>query len=116
MRPAALGVGIVEVARVARLVRNRRFLERVFSPGEVAYCRGKKNAAQHYAVRFAAKEAVYKALGRVGVAHKDISVHNTPEGKPLVRLRGALKNLEKRFSLTLSHTSQYAVAVALYER
>lgn len=111
----SLGVDIVEVPRVARLIRQRRFLERVFTPEERAYCRGKKNRAQHFAVRFAAKEAVYKALGRPGVAHKDISVWNAPDGRPSVRLRGGLKSLERRVSITLSHTAQYAVAVALFE-
>lgn len=111
----ALGVDIVEVRRVGRLVKNPRFVDRVFSPREVAYCRDKKNAAQHFAVRFAAKEAVYKALGQAGVAHKDISVKNDPSGKPRVELSSSLKKFESRLSLTLSHTAEYAVAVALYQ-
>ncbi|MBL0059796.1 MAG: holo-ACP synthase [Elusimicrobia bacterium] len=111
----SIGVDIVEVKRVARLVKNPRFVDRVFSPREVAYCRGKKNAAQHFAVRFAAKEAVYKALGRPGVAHKEISVKNDPTGKPRVELAQHLKSFEKRVSLTLSHTAEYAVAVALFQ-
>lgn len=110
-----MGVDIVEVRRVGRLVKNPRFVDRVFSAREVAYCRDKKNAAQHFAVRFAAKEAVYKALGRPGVAHKDISVKNDPSGKPRVELSSSLKKFESRLSLTLSHTAEYAVAVALYQ-
>lgn len=116
MEPLSLGVDIVEVKRIARLVRQRRFLARVFSPREVEYCRGKKNAAQHFAVRFAAKEAVYKALGKAGVGHKEISVKNDPSGKPRVELAARLKSLERRISLTLSHTAEHAVAVALYFR
>lgn len=112
----SLGVDIVEVPRVARLIRQERFLKRVFTAGEVDYCRGKKNAAQHFAVRFAAKEAVYKALGRAGVSHKDISVRNASNGKPAVALSAALRSLEKRVSITLSHTAEYAVAVALYHK
>lgn len=115
MTKISLGVDIVEVRRVGRLVKNPRFVERVFSKREVAYCRDKKNAAQHFAVRFAAKEAVYKALGRPGVAHKDISVKNDPSGKPRVELSAPLKMLEPRLSLTLSHTAEYAVAVAVYQ-
>lgn len=110
----SLGVDIVEVPRIARLVRGRRFRERVFTEGEIAYCRGKKNAAQHYAVRFAAKEAVYKALGLDGVAHRDISVHNDARGKPSVRLAGPLKKFERRLALSLSHTADYAVASAVF--
>jgi holo-[acyl-carrier protein] synthase len=112
----SLGVDIVEVPRIARLMRQQRFLKRVFTPGEVDYCRGKKNAAQHFAVRFAAKEAVYKALGRSGVSHKDISVRNAANGKPAVALSSSLKSLERRVSITLSHTAEYAVAVALYHK
>ena len=116
MAAVSLGVDIVEVPRIARLVRKRRFLERVFSSREIDYCRDKKNAAKHYAVRFAAKEAVYKALGRPGVSHRDISVRNAPDGKPVVELRGVLSRLERRLSLTLSHTATTAVAVALYQK
>jgi holo-[acyl-carrier protein] synthase len=115
MMKMAMGVDIVEVRRVGRLVKNPRFVDRVFSLREVAYCRDKKNAAQHFAVRFAAKEAVYKALGQAGVAHKDISVKNDPTGKPCVELSSRLKKFESRLSLTLSHTAEYAVAVALYQ-
>ena len=57
-----IGVDIVEIDRVARSVRNPRFLKRVFTSQEVAYCRARKNSAQHFAVRFAAKEAVWKAV------------------------------------------------------
>jgi holo-[acyl-carrier protein] synthase len=91
-------------------------LGRVFSAAEVAYCRGKKNASQHFAVRFAAKEAVYKALGKKSVTHKQISVRNLPSGQPVVCLGGPLKRLEKMMSLSLSHTAQYAAAVAVYEK
>lgn len=115
MTSFSLGVDIVEVSRIARLSRQKRFLDRVFSAAERAYCGGKKNAAQHYAVRFAAKEAVYKALGRPGVGHKDISVRNDASGRPSVRLAGSLKKLESRVSLTLSHTADCAVAVALFQ-
>lgn len=114
MKTPSVGIDIVEVARVGRLVRNPRFVGRVFSDREVAYCREKKNAAQHFAVRFAAKEAVYKALGIAGVAHKEISVRNAPSGKPRVELSARLKKHEPRFSLSLSHTATQAVAVAIY--
>ena len=78
-----VGIDIVDVPRVARLINNDRFLRRVFSPPEISYCRSKKNAAQHFAVRFAAKEAVYRALGRKNVTHKDISVSHLADGRPV---------------------------------
>lgn len=116
MPPISLGVDIVEVPRISRLIRQPRFLSRVFTSREVSYCRGKKNAAQHFAVRFAAKEAVYKALGREGVPHKQIWIENLPNGKPVVRLGGALKRLENKVSVSLSHTAEYAVAMALFRK
>jgi holo-[acyl-carrier protein] synthase len=116
MAGSSLGVDIVEVPRIGRLAADAGFLKRVFTAEEIAYCRGKKNAAQHFAVRFAAKEAVYKALGREGVGHREISVRNDLRGRPSVRLAPRLKSLERRLSLTLSHTAGYAVAVALYQK
>lgn len=106
-----VGLDIVEISRVRALARrNPRFLKRVFTPQEIAYCRGKKLQWQHFAVRFAAKEAVWKALDREGLSLKDISVSRGSRGKPGVLLRG--KPL-KGFSLSLSHSADYAAAVAL---
>lgn len=114
----SVGTDIVDVPRIARLVKNPNFLKRVFSAEEVRYCKDKKNAAQHFAVRFAAKEAVWKAFastGRIkGMAHKEISVRRLPSGQPLVQLSPRLRKFENHFSLSLSHTKDYAVAVAIY--
>lgn len=116
--PLHIGTDIVDVARIGRLVRNKRFLKRIFTPEEIRYCGGKKNAAQHFAVRFAAKEAVWKALATVaglkGLSHRQIGVSRSPSGQPFVSLSGALKKYEKRVSLSLSHTHEYALAVAVY--
>lgn len=106
-----VGLDIVEIARVRELARrNPRFLKRVFTDKEIAYCRGKKLQWQHFAVRFAAKEAVWKALAQDGVALKDISVSRDSRGKPGVLLKG--KPLAG-FSLSLTHSADYAAAVAL---
>jgi len=107
-----VGIDIVEIKRIAKSVRKSGFLNRVFTPQEIKYCRAKKQSSQHYAVRFAAKEAVWKALGRKGIALKEISVKNSPDGKPEIVL-AKLKKLEKRVSISLSHSSEYAVAVAI---
>ena len=109
----SVGIDIVEIKRITRLVRDKRFCERVFSDKEISYCSSRKSPGQHYAVRFAAKEAVWKALGKKGITHKDISIRNSPEGKPEVTLPKRLKGLEKRFSVSLSHTGDYAVAIAM---
>lgn len=106
-----LGLDIVEIARVERLGKaNPRFLTRVFSKAELRYCRSKKKRWQHFAARFAAKEAVWKALGRDGFALKDISVLHGAGGRPEVALRG---RRAARIQLSLSHSERYALAVAL---
>lgn len=109
-----LGIDIVETRRIARLARlNARFLRRVFSDEEIAYCRGKKGKWQHFAVRFAAKEAVWKALGSSGLALRDISIRRDGLGRPQVVLRG---KLEPRVQVSLTHSEEYAAAVALAQR
>ncbi|MBI3292274.1 MAG: holo-ACP synthase [Elusimicrobia bacterium] len=116
IRVPRLGVDIVEIPRVARLIRSRRFLRRVFTPQEVDYCLSKKHRAQHFAVRFAAKEAVWKALGDPRLGHRDISVTNRQSGEPRVVLPGRWAKEASRVTISLSHGAEYAVAVALYSR
>lgn len=106
-----LGADIVEIGRVQALAKRQpRFLTRVFSPEEIAYCRGKKSQWQHFAVRFAAKEAVWKALGKAGLSLRDITVSRDASGKPGVLLKG---RKAKGVKLTLSHSARYAMAVAV---
>jgi len=121
-----VGVDIVEIKRIAKAVKNARFLARVFTAGEVSYCRARKNSAQHFAVRFAAKEAVWKAISsemgrrssgdrsRTTLLHRDIQVRNHPNGKPEVIFPGKFAKLAKRVSISLSHGRDYAVAMALF--
>ena len=117
-----LGVDIVDVNRMAALLeRIPSFAERVYSPAERKYCESKANFATHYALRFAAKEAVVKALGTgfaEGIWVRDIEVERSKSGKPLVKLMGrALEVARERgvreFSLSLSYTHNTAVACAL---
>ena len=109
-----IGVDIVEIQRVAKAVRNPRFLKRVFTSTEVAYCRSRKNSAQHFAVRFAAKEAVWKAVGEPKLLHRDIQVRNRPDGKPEISFPKPFASLARRVSISLSHGRDYAVAMAVY--
>jgi holo-[acyl-carrier protein] synthase len=111
-----VGVDIVEIHRIAKQAHNPRFLKRVFTPQEIAYCRSRKNSAQHFAVRFAAKEAVWKAVGEPKLLHRDIHVRNRTDGKPEVFFPKKFNRLAKRVSISLSHGREYAVAVALYGR
>ena len=109
-----VGVDIVEIKRIARATQNARFLKRVFTPQEIAYCRARVNAAQHFAVRFAAKEAVWKAVGERRLLHRDIQVRNRPNGKPDVFFPKPFSSLARYVSISLSHGRDYAVAMAVY--
>jgi len=109
-----LGADIVEIARIRALAKRQpRFLTRVFSADEIAYCRGKKLQWQHYAVRFAAKEAVWKSLGMRGLALRDISIKRGRDGRPEVLLKGRATS---KIKITLSHSERYALAVAVKSR
>ncbi|MFH1541277.1 MAG: holo-ACP synthase [Elusimicrobiota bacterium] len=111
------GVDIVKIERIKKIIlTNKRFLKKVYMPTEIAYCNSKKNKWQHFAVRFAAKEAVWKSLGKKDIWHRDITVKNTSDGKPEIVLSKKYKNLEKKISLSLSHTDDYAVAVAILDK
>jgi len=108
-----IGLDIVEVGRIRRVIRrNPGFLDRVFTPKEIAYCRGRKDPWPHFAVRFAAKEAVWKALGQDRVGLQDISVERDGRGKPGVLIKGRRTPGVK---VSLSHGEDYAVAVAIKE-
>lgn len=112
MNILGLGTDLIEVERIRAFAGKPGALERIFSEEEIAYCLARKNRYQHLAVRFAAKEAVYKALPFDGVAFKNISVFNLENGRPAVRVN------DKRFDglsvwISLSHTEHYAAATAV---
>ena len=105
-----LGVDLVEIGRIKALARRTpKFLTRVFSKAEIAYCKAKKNPWPHFAVRFAAKEAVYKALGKAEVPLTAISVHRGKDGRPSVKIKG---KPVRGLKLALSHGRDHAVAFA----
>jgi holo-[acyl-carrier protein] synthase len=121
-----LGTDLMETRRVQESIDRYgdRFLERIFTAGEIAYCmRKKKNAAESFAARFAAKEAGAKALGTGisrGVSWKEIEVTREMGQRPMLHFRGRAGELAKalgvrRVHLTLSHSRKLAIAVALVE-
>ena len=125
---SALGVGVdlVEVARVAAIIADKggRVFERLLTPAERAYCESRPDPATHVAVRLAAKEAVYKALQGSDVARgigwREIEVIRAVDGRPDVRLTGLAAERARelgvgRVLLSLSHTHQAAVAVAVLQ-
>lgn len=122
-RIVGIGVDIVEVDRIATALERHgsRFLRRCFLPGEVAYCQRMTNPAPHLAARFAAKEAVAKAMGTGIGTHlgwTDIEVGRTAEGQPFLMWRGRGAVLAHARGVTdawlsLSHCRAYAVAQAV---
>ena len=121
-----LGVDIVEVERMKRILeRTPSFAERVFSPDERAYCDRMASPATHYALRFAAKEAVVKALGTGfadGIDVRDIEVVRAKSGRPIAKLSGRAQQIareqgvrELSISLSYTHTDAVACAMAVTE-
>jgi holo-[acyl-carrier protein] synthase len=116
------GIDIVEIKQIERLLNRQRekFLERVFTEGEREYCTKKARPAIHLAARFAAKEAVAKALGTgfsQGIQMRDIEVVSSGSEQPHIHLHGAAAQRYNalhctRILLSLSHTREYAVAHA----
>ncbi len=108
-----IGIDIIETKRIKNLIKNKKFLKRVFNVEEITYCESKKNKEQHYAARFAAKEAIWKALsGKIKISLKDIVIKNIQTGKPIVEFKNAkAKNI--KIEVSLSHTKDYSVAVAI---
>ncbi len=117
-----IGVDIVDTGRIRRLVESEelRFLEKVFTHTEITYCNAKHNRFQHFAARFAAKEAVSKALatGWAGdFRWKDIEVTNDPSGQPRISVYGRLREHlgASRILISLSHADSHVVAMAVIE-
>ena len=121
-----IGIDIIEVARIREvLLRTPRFAERVFTQAERNYCDSRGVvAAQHYAARFAAKEAALKALQtgwRGGISWQDIEVSAHESGAPYLIFTGYVLEVFEKFGatathLSISHTSEHAIAQVVLER
>jgi holo-[acyl-carrier protein] synthase len=119
------GIDLAEVARIRDAVERhgRRFLERIYTPGEIAYVERKANRYERLAARFAAKEAGMKAIGtgwRRGVRWIDFEVINLPSGKPTLRFHGqAARFVEalgvKTVALSITHTAELGMAHVILE-
>jgi len=124
---AILGIGtdIVECPRIGQMIQRHQdlFITRVFTPAEIEYCSARKAATQHYAGRWAAKEAVLKALGtgwRRGISWRDIEICSNRQGAPICILHGGAREVQERAGIermhvTISHSRYYAVAYAIAE-
>lgn len=120
-----LGTDLMETHRLQESIERfgERFLNRVFTPQEIAYCQRKKNAAESFAARFAAKEAGAKALGTGisrGVSWKELEVRREQGGRPVLHLSGRAEEIAralgvKRVQLSLTHSREMAMAVVVME-
>lgn len=118
-----LGIDIVEISRIKKtLTRFPRFKDKVFSRTETDYCTSRRSPEKHFAARFAAKEAVSKALGtgRRGFSWKDITVNRDPDGKPFIDLTGNAAEIAqlrqiKKMHLSISFNDSQATAVVIAE-
>jgi holo-[acyl-carrier protein] synthase len=125
MAIVGIGIDICEVARVREAIERfgQRFLRRVFTQAEREYCESKRNRIERYAARFAAKEAAMKAIGtglRRGVTWQDFEIGREPGGRPTMIFKGkaaefATRSGTKRSYLTMSHTSELAIAQVILE-
>ncbi len=122
----AIGIDIIEVKRVREVLeRTPRFADRVFTPAEREYCDGRGAVAvQHYAARFAAKEAALKAFQtgwRGGISWQDVEIAARNSGAPFLIFHGLVQELFERSGatavhLSLSHTSEHAIAEVVLEK
>src|ERR1700722_4360400 len=120
-----MGIDIAEIDRIeAAIIRHGvPFLERLYTPAEIAYCERHKHKFERYAARFAVKEAVMKALGTGwsrGVRWRDIEVINHPSGKPTLRRAGfgcehAERRGAKHMSTSVTHSGNLALSQVIFE-
>jgi holo-[acyl-carrier protein] synthase len=120
-----IGTDIVECLRIAQMVERHGelFIARVYTQQEIQYCQSRRQATQHFAGRWAAKEAVLKALGtgwRRGISWRDVEVRNERSGSPVVTLYGGARDYMEQQGISQilisishcrSHATAYAVAV-----
>src|SRR4051794_26231558 len=118
-----IGTDIIECPRIGKMIEQHGelFLMRVFTEREIRYCQARRHAIEHFAGRWAAKEAVLKAIGtgwRKGISWRDVEIRKDLSGQPKVALRGGAKEivLKLRISsilVTISHCRTYATAYAI---
>ena len=123
MSAIAHGIDMVDCHRLEEIIERHgeRFLQRVYTPLELEYCRQSKRMIEHLAGRFAVKEAVLKVLGtgwRGGIRWTDIEVRNEPSGRPVVRLTGRCREIADEMDMptilvSISHIKTHAIASAI---
>ena len=119
------GIDLIDISRINKSIKNKNFIDRIYSKSEIQQARFLKNKSSFFAKRFAAKEAFSKAIGTgitEGISFKEISVVNNIKGKPTIKLSGKtksvlLKKIKKaRVHLSLSDEKNHAVAMVIIEQ
>lgn len=122
-----IGIDTIEVARIKQTIEHYgvQFTDRIFAKHEIAYCASRLKQYEHFAARFAAKEAFAKALGtgvRRGFRWKEVTVRNQMSGKPTIELQGTMVERaakliarDYRIELSITHTAEIAEAIAVIE-
>src|SRR5208282_1108737 len=107
------GIDIIEIERIQKAVERwgESFLNYVFTPTEIEHAKKFKFPYRHYAGRFAAKEAIFKAMGNRHLSWQDITIINDDSGKPVCHYNN--KNFKNRLLISISHSRDYAVASAI---
>lgn len=115
------GTDIIEIERIKESIEKtgKKFCEKIYSQQEIEYCESRKNQKyQHYAARFAAKEAIFKAISerienKFEIDWKEIEILNNEEGRPYVDISRLKLNKIQNIDISLSHCKEYAVATAV---
>lgn len=120
-----VGIDLAEVERIRAAIERhgRRFVERIYTPAEIAYVERKANRYERYAGRFAAKEAGMKAIGtgwKRGVRWQDFEVTNLPSGRPTLQLHGVAATVAdamgvRNIALSITHTADEGMAIVILE-
>ncbi len=118
-----IGTDIVECLRIAQMIERHgeQFINRVYTPLEISYCQTRKASTQHYAGRWAAKEAILKAIGTgwvKGISWRDVEVRNDKSGRPVVGVRGGARDAVEHLGIrkilvSISHCRSHATAYAI---
>jgi holo-[acyl-carrier protein] synthase len=118
-----IGTDIIECLRIGQMIERHGelFIARVYTQHEIQYCQTRKQAIQHFAGRWAAKEAILKALGtgwRKGISWRDVEVRNDPGGRPFAALHGGARDVVEQLGITemlisISHCRSHAIAYAV---
>lgn len=117
------GTDIIEIERIKKVINSLEniFINKIYTENEIKYCEGKNNAKyQHYAARFAAKEAVFKAVSQIldtkySITWKNIEVINDENGKPKINFIGSKIEKLKNIDISISHCRDYAIAFVIAE-